>query len=173
MGKRMWNDSYVFPFPFWGGNSWLFPEASGRGMGEVPSPALPFPHIFIVWKTQTWVPRAEEAMQKKHFCKQVLGRRKMWPAEGTWGKFHQGWRNGRNKEGKIMRRSQHWKGWGAARGMVYLLTHIKTSLKAERNINSNHNYNEEFIADDTTGSHRSFWKLKIIASFWVWYSLWN
>lgn len=64
--------------------------------------------------------------------------------------------------------SQHWKGLCVARGMAYLLAHIKASLKSkERNINSNHNCNEEFIADDTTGSNRSFWKLKIIASFWV------
>lgn len=31
-----------------------------------------------------------------------------------------------------MGRSQHWKGLGVARGMVYLLTHNKTRLKAKR-----------------------------------------
>lgn len=46
----------------------------------------------------------------------------------------------------------------------------------ERNMNSNQRSNEEFIANDTTGGHSSFWKLKMIALLWVCHSVgvpWN
>lgn len=85
-------------------------------------------------KNTSMRPRAEEAMQEKYFCKQVLGRRKMWPAEGTRQLGASFKRAGETEaqEGKSDGEESDWKGLGIARAMVYLLNHIKTSLKAKR-----------------------------------------
>ena len=123
-----------------GGNSWLFSEGTGRrDVGDsLICPLLSaYIHSCILkdrnTRPKSWGGNAVEEIFLQIGEYQEEGKYELQKAQDTpWVKFCQGWRNGRNKEVKVMERSQHWKGWGPARGMAYLLTHIKTSLKAKR-----------------------------------------
>lgn len=81
MGKRMWNEPFMFPFPFLRGK--LLVVSWGKWQRDVRSSFICPPRSLYLhslkstnMRPKSWGGNAEEIFLQ-------IGRRKMWPAEGT------------------------------------------------------------------------------------------